>query len=95
MKGASANPALPAQRSGFSLILSLVVMAFMILMMFSLASFITIESRVATHQQNQLRARLNAVVSLRLALGHLQQEAGPDRRTTARADIIANTTQPG
>jgi hypothetical protein len=95
VKGASASPTLPAQRSGFSLILSLVVMAFMLLMMFSLASFITIESRVATHQQNQLRARLNAVVSLRLALGHLQQEAGPDRRITARADIIANTTQPG
>ena len=95
MKGAPASPAVPIQRSGFSLILSLVVMVFVILMMFSLASFITIESRVATHQQNQLRARLNAVVSLRLALGHLQQEAGPDRRITARADIIANTTQPG
>ena len=95
MKGAPASPTLPAQRSGFSLILSLVVMAFMILLLFSLASFITIESRVATHQQNQLRARLNAVVSLRMALGHLQQEAGPDRRITARADIIANTTQPG
>lgn len=95
VKGMSANPSPFAKRSGFSLILSLVVMVFVILMMFSLASFITIESRVATHQQNQLRARLNAVVSLRLALGHLQQEAGPDRRTTARADIIANTTQPG
>ena len=95
MKGTPASPTLPAQRAGFSLIVSLVVMAFMILMMFSLASFITIESRVASHQQNQLRARLNAVVSLRIALGHLQQEAGPDRRITARADIIANTTQPG
>jgi len=95
VKGASASPTLPSQRSGFSLILSLLVMCFVILMMFSLASFITIESRVATHQHNQLRARLNAVVSLRLALGHLQQEAGPDRRITARADIIANTTQPG
>ena len=70
-------------------------MSFMILLLFSVASFITIESRIASHQQNQLRARLNAVVSLRMALGHLQQEAGPDRRITARADIIANTTQPG
>ncbi len=95
MQGAPASPTPPSARTGFSLILSLVVMSFVILMMFSLASFITIESRVATHQQNQLRARLNAVVSLRLALGHLQQEAGPDRRITARADIIANTTQPG
>ena len=95
MQGTPASPTPRSARTGFSLILSLVVMCFVILMMFSLASFITIESRVATHQQNQLRARLNAVVSLRLALGHLQQEAGPDRRITARADIIANTTQPG
>ena len=82
-------------RSGFSLILSLVVMLFVVLMIVSLASFVTVESRIATHHQNQLRARLNAMVSLRLALGHLQQEAGPDRRITARADILANTTQPG
>ena len=83
------------RRKGFSLILSLVVMSFLMLTVISLASFITIESRVSSHNQNMLRARLNATVSLRLALGHLQQEAGPDRRITARADIIANTTQPG
>jgi len=80
---------------GFSLILSMVIMMFVVLMIISLASFVTLESRLATHHQNQLRARLNAVISLRLALGHLQQEAGPDRRITARADILANTTQPG
>ena len=75
---------------GFSLILSLTVMAFVVMLVISLSAFITIESRAAMNQQLATRARLNALVSMRLALAHLQQEAGPDRRATARADI----TQP-
>ena len=76
---------------GFSLILSLTVMAGMVLLLVTLSAFITIESRAAMNHQLATRARLNALVSMRLALAHLQQEAGPDRRSTARADI----TQPG
>jgi hypothetical protein len=79
------------KKSGFSLILSLTVMAFVVMMVISLSAFITIESRAAMNQQLATRARLNALVSMRLALAHLQQEAGADRRATARADI----TQPG
>ncbi|MDP4658972.1 MAG: hypothetical protein NWS49_06440 [Opitutales bacterium] len=78
------------QRQGFSLILSLTMMAGIVLLVISLSAFITIESRAAMNQQLATRARLNALVSMRLALAHLQQEAGPDRRSTARADI----TQP-
>jgi len=77
-------------RQGFSLILSLTVMAGIVLLVITLSSFITIESRAAMNQQLATRARLNSLVSMRLALAHLQQEAGPDRRSTARADI----TQP-
>ena len=75
---------------GFSLILSLTVMACVVMLVISLSAFITIESRAAMNQQLATRARLNGIVSMRLALAHLQQEAGPDRRSTARADI----TQP-
>lgn len=83
------------RRPGFSLVLSLVVMSVVLLTVITVASFVTIESRLAAQHQHYLRAKLNAAVSLRLALAHLQQEAGPDRRMTARADILANTTQPG
>ncbi len=76
---------------GFSLILSLTVMAGVVLLLVTLSAFITIESRAAMNQQLATRARLNSLVSMRLALAHLQQEAGADRRSTARADI----TQPG
>jgi hypothetical protein len=80
----------PTRSRGFSLILSLTMMAGIVLLVISLSAFITIESRAAMNQQLATRARLNALVSMRLALAHLQQEAGPDRRSTARADI----TQP-
>lgn len=75
---------------GFSLILSLTLMAGIVMLLVTVSAFITIESRAVINQQLATRARLNAVVSMRLALAHLQQEAGPDRRATARADI----TQP-
>ncbi len=83
------------RRPGFSLVLSLVVMSVVLMTVITVASFVTIESRLSAQHQNFQRAKLNASVSLRLALAHLQQEAGPDRRMTARADILANTTQTG
>ena len=83
------------QRRGFSLVLSLTVMALMVLVVLSIAGFLNIESRLAAIHQSGTQARLSAVASLRLAIGHLQQEAGPDRRVTARADLTADTTQPG
>lgn len=89
------DPVTPCRRPGFSLVLSLVVMSVVLLTVITVASFVTIESRLAAQHQHYLRSKLNAAVSLRLALSHLQQEAGPDRRITARADILANTTQPG
>jgi hypothetical protein len=78
------------QSPGFSLILSLTVMAGLVMLIVTVSAFITIESRAAMNQQLATRARLNGIVAMRLALAHLQQEAGPDRRSTARADI----TQP-
>ena len=75
---------------GFSLILSLTVMAGIVMLLVTVSAFITVESRAVMNQQLATRAKLNALVSMRLALAHLQQEAGADRRSTARADI----TQP-
>ena len=82
------NP--PKSRPGFSLILSLTVMAGIVMLLVTISAFLTIESQAVANQQLATRARLNAIVAMRLALAHLQQEAGPDRRSTARADI----TQP-
>ena len=80
----------PKRSPGFSLILSLTVMVGIVLLLLTLSAFITIESRAAMTGQLATRARLNGIVAMRLALAHLQQTAGPDRRSTARAEI----TQP-
>ncbi|NBV37995.1 MAG: hypothetical protein EBS00_00245 [Verrucomicrobia bacterium] len=63
-------------------------MAMILLMVITLASFLSIEARLAAANQLRTQARMQALVSLRLALAHLQQEAGPDRRTTYRADMM-------
>ena len=81
----------PSNR-GFSLILSLTIMAAMTMLLLSLSAFMLVESRAAMNQQLAVRARLNSIVSLRLALAHLQQTTGPDRRATARADITQPNT---
>ena len=80
------------KRRGFSLVLSLTIMAMILLMVITLASFLSIEARLATANQLRTQARMQALVSLRLALAHLQQEAGPDRRATFRADITRYAT---
>ena len=78
------------KRSGFSLVLSLTMMAAMVLMVIVLASFLQVESRLAQSHAGYLRARFNALASARIAIGQLQQLAGPDQRVTMRADMYAD-----
>ena len=78
------------KRSGFSLVLSLTIMAAMVLMVIVLASFLQVESRLAQSHAGYLRARYNALVAARIAVGQLQQLAGPDQRVTMRADMYVD-----
>ena len=77
-------------RSGFSLVLSLTIMAAMVMLVIVLASFLQVESRLAQSHSGYLRARFNALASARIAVGQLQQLAGPDQRVTMRADLYAD-----
>ncbi len=77
-------------RSGFSLVLSLTIMAAMVMLVIVLASFLQVESRLAQSNAGYLRARFNALASARIAVGQLQQLAGPDQRVTMRADLYAD-----
>ena len=85
----------PLSRRGFSLVLSLTIMAMMVMVVIVLAAFLSVESKLAKAAQYRTQSKLHALVSLRLALAHLQQEAGPDRRMTAQADLGADSNQPG
>ena len=76
-------------RSGFSLVLSLTIMAAMVMMVIVLASFLQVESRLAQSNAGFLRARFNALASARIAIAQLQVMAGPDQRVTMRADMFS------
>lgn len=79
---------MPKPRKGFSLVLSLTIMALLVLVILTIAGFLNLESRLAVARTEMTKAQLNAVASARLAVGHLQMLAGPDQRVTAKADIF-------
>ncbi len=94
-----ARPPVPP-RAGFTLVMSLVVMSLLVLVILSLAGFLRIEANLAGHRQAELLARHNALASLRLAQGALQESFGPDTRVSAPAEIfddpaISSLTTPG
>lgn len=75
-------------KSGFALVVSLVLMAFILLLMVSLSVCITVEVQASRVTNLQQQARQNALLALNTALAELQRVAGPDQRVTARADIL-------
>ena len=81
------RPTEATTRGGFALVLGLAVMTLLVLTVLSLSGFLMLESRGADISMQLRRARLNAAMAGRLALAHLQQEAGPDRWATALGEL--------
>jgi len=81
----------PASRRsrGFALLIAVTLVAFAALLLLGLATLTRVETAVAAATLREAQARRNALLALRLALGQLQRHAGPDRRATARADLIS------
>lgn len=75
-------------RRGFALLVTIVLVAFLVLILVGLATFTRVETQVAANSQQLAAARQNALMALNIAVGQLQQAAGPDQRVTARADIL-------
>jgi Tfp pilus assembly protein PilX len=82
---------LSSGKRGFALLITITLLAFLVLLLVSLASLTRVETQVASNSQQIAQARQNALFALNLALGQLQKAAGPDQRVTATADILANT----
>ncbi len=79
-------------RRGFALLITITLLAFLVLLLVSLASLTRVETKVASNSQTLSQARQNAVTALGIALGELQKYAGPDQRVTATADIKGTAT---
>jgi len=84
LRGGLPGPGRPA----FAIVTSLVLMAFVVLLLLSLAALTRVETRVAAAAGELTRARALAKLSLNIALGDLSRTAGPDRRTSARARAL-------
>ena len=79
----------PHNQNGFALIITIVLLAMLVLLMVSMAALTRVETAIATNYQTQDRARQNALLALKIALGQMQKYAGPDQRVTATADLAA------
>jgi hypothetical protein len=87
------TPSTPPQ--GFALIIALALMGFIVLLLLSMSTMLKIETTSSRINVHHLQARQNALLALQIALGELQRHAGPDQRSTGRADLLANTdTEP-
>lgn len=75
------------RRQGFALLVTITLLAFLVLLLVSLAALTRVETQVASNNQTVSQARQNALFALSVALGQLQKYSGPDQRVTARADI--------
>lgn len=75
--------------NGFALVISLGLMAFVVLLLLSLTTFIRVETQNTNRLLAELNARTNAQLGLMIAIGELQKSTGPDQRVTATADLAA------
>jgi hypothetical protein len=73
-------------RRGFALLIVVTLLAFIVVLLLGLAVYTRVETAVAGNTQRQAQARENALLALNVAIGQLQQHAGPDTRITATAE---------
>ncbi|WP_269522185.1 hypothetical protein [Coraliomargarita parva] len=91
----SIHPSTPRRNAGFALVVALSLMAFILLLLLSLTTFVSVESSSAANFRASLEAKQNAELSLMVAVGELQKHAGLDQRVTARSDLSFPAAQNG
>jgi hypothetical protein len=73
---------------GFALVIALSLMAFILLLLLSITTFVAVETKNAAASKERLRAEQNALLAAMQAIGQLQKELGPDQRITATASVL-------
>lgn len=77
----------PGRRGGFALLVALSLMSFLLVTMIAFTSVVRVESQAAMKARDRAVAREHARLSMFIALGELQEKAGPDTAVTAEAEI--------
>lgn len=80
-------------KQGFALVIALGLMAFVLLLILTLTTFVRVESESAGSKIEILQARQAALLGLQVAIGELQESAGPDRRATGTAESLSAPPQ--
>tara|TARA_R100000027_G_scaffold53229_1_gene42043 strand:- start:19584 stop:22757 length:3174 start_codon:yes stop_codon:yes gene_type:complete len=75
-------------REGFALVISLSLMSLVMILTLLLSTRVQIETRSSAQSLRLVQSKQNAILAAAIALADLQRSAGPDQRTTARADLI-------
>ena len=76
-------------KGGFALVLTLSLLSFLMLLVATLATSLRIETQTSFNNQQWSNARQHAIMGLNIALGQLQELAGPDQRVTATGGIVS------
>jgi hypothetical protein len=82
------------QSKGIALLVTIILLVFLVLIVVALSSLVRVETQIAVNTDAVAQARQNALVGVNMALGRLQETAGPDKRITARADILGPVAPP-
>ena len=88
------KPAHRSSQGGFALVIALSLMAFVLLLLLSITTLVQVESQSASIASAQLEAEQAALLSLNLAIGKLQENAGLDQRVTATAEAVDTVNGP-
>ena len=79
-----------ARERGFALVATISMMVLLVILALGMMSLSTITLRSAGRDKAALRAQSNARLALQMAIGRLQELAGPDNRVTASSSIAGD-----
>lgn len=80
---------------GFALIIALVLMGMLVLLLVALQALTQVELRTSEQYSLLSQAQNNSRLGLMIAIGRLQETAGPDRRATATLEVLEGESGSG
>lgn len=77
-------------KQGFALVVALSLMSLIIMLVLSLSALMRVELQVNESKFDKQKAQQNALIGLKVAIGQLQELAGPDQRVTGVAELTGS-----